>query len=342
MKPIRVAQIGILHEHAHGKMDSLRKLPEFFEVVGYVDDRDFSVTPHYQTDLERPYAGLKRLMPEEVFTDPTLEAVAVEVPNNELVPMGLRCVERGLAIHLDKPAGEELAPYKTLLDQCAARHLSFQMGYMFRGNPAFQFAIRAIREHILGEVCEMEIDMNHNYGGEVYQNYLGNFRGGILWNLGCHLIDFVVAAMGHPSGVTPFLQSAPGDPAAIRNNCMAVLEYPHATVTLRACSRCGVPSRRMRVVGTRGSLVLEPIERFDGQPLEVILQLAESAGDFSAGTHVVRFPVQTDRYATQLIEWARCIRGETTSPYSFEHDLAVHAITLASSGLPTGLSSTQG
>ena len=33
MKKIRVAQIGILHEHAHGKMDTLRRLTELFEVV---------------------------------------------------------------------------------------------------------------------------------------------------------------------------------------------------------------------------------------------------------------------------------------------------------------------
>ena len=332
MKPVRVAQIGILHEHAHGKMDTLRNLPEFFEVVGYVDDRDFSRTPSYQPELDRPYQGLKHFSLEEALGDPSIEAVTIEVPNNELVPIGLLCMERGLAIHLDKPAGEELIPYKKLLDGCEARHLPFQMGYMFRGNPAFLFARRAIREHWLGEICELEIDMNHNYGGEDYQQYLRNFSGGIMWNLGCHLIDFVVSAMGRPSHVTPFLKSAPSDPEEIHNNGLAVLEYPHATVTIRACSRCGRPSRRLRVVGTRGRLDLEPLERFDGQPLEIHLNLDAPADGYSAGYHSVRFPPQTDRYAAQLIEWARVIRDETEPSYSFEHDYLVHEITLAAAG----------
>ena len=333
MKPVRVVQIGILHEHAHGKMDTLRKLPELFEVVGYVDERDFSRTPYYQTDLERPYQGLKRLTLDEVLGDSSVGAVAVEVPNNDLVPVGLRCMERNLAIHLDKPAGEALAPYKTLLEGCAARRLPFQMGYMFRGNPAFQFVRQAIQGKWIGEVCELELDMNHNYGGEVYQEYLRNFRGGIMWNLGCHLIDFVVGAMGRPVRVTPFLKSAPGDADDIRNNGLAVLEYPHATVTLRSCSRCGMPSRRIRVVGTRGRIDLEPLERFDGEPLEVQLRLAEPGGGYPVGSHAVRFPPQTDRYAAQLAEWARMIRGEVELTYSFAHDLLVHEVTLAASGM---------
>ena len=333
MKPIRVVQIGILHEHANGKMDTLRRLPEFFEVVGFVDDREFSVSPYYQQMLEQPYQGLKRLTLEEALSDATLEAAVVEVPNNDLVPIGMRCMERGLAIHLDKPAGESLAPYKALLDGCAEKGLPFQMGYMFRGNPAFQYARQAIQEHLLGGVCELEIDMNHNYGGEIYQQYLGNFAGGIVWNLGCHLVDFVVSAMGRPTSVTPFLKSAPGDSEKVLNNGLAVLEYPHATVTLRSCSRCGCPSRRMRVVGTNGLLDLEPLERFDGQPLEVQLHLAAPAGGFPAGHHTVSFPPQSDRYAEQLIEWARAIRGEAKSLYSFEHDYIVHEVTLAASGL---------
>ena len=36
MKKIRIAQIGIGHDHATAAIDTLRKLPELFEIVGYV------------------------------------------------------------------------------------------------------------------------------------------------------------------------------------------------------------------------------------------------------------------------------------------------------------------
>ena len=334
MDRIRIAQIGITHEHANGKMYSLRKLSEVFDIVGYVDDREFSKSPRFGNDFVKPYEGLRKLTLDEAFNMPGLQAVTVEVPNNELVPVALRCVERNLAMHMDKPGGEDLALYKTLLDGCKERNLPFQMGFMFRGNPAFQFCIAAIRNKLIGEVFELEADMNHCYGGEPYQEYIGKFAGGIMYNLGCHLIDFVAAALGRPENVTPFLKSAPGYPAAIRNNCMAVLEYPHAIVTLRSCSKdiANTDGRRMKIVGTNGSIAFNPLERFDGKPVELSLNLAAAAGEFPAGKHTLRFPPQADRYEAQLLELARIIRGEIQNPYSYEHDCLVHEVTLAAAG----------
>ncbi len=334
MDRIRIAQIGITHEHANGKMYSLRKLPEVFDIVGYVDDREFSKSPRFGNDFVKPYEGLRKLTLDEVFNTPGLQAVTVEVPNNELVPVALRCMERNLAMHMDKPGGEDLTLYKTLLDGCKERNLPFQMGFMFRGNPAFQFCIAAIRNKLIGEVFELEADMNHCYGGEAYQEYIGRFPGGIMYNLGCHLIDFIVAALGRPENVTPFLKSAPGYPASVRNNCMAVLEYPHAIVTLRSCSKdtADTGGRRMKIVGTNGSIAFTPLERFDGKPVELTLNLAAAAGEFPAGKHTLRFPPQADRYEAQLLELARIIRGEIENPYSYEHDYLVHEVTLAAAG----------
>lgn len=334
MDRIRIAQIGITHEHANGKMYSLRKLSEVFDIVGYVDDREFSKSPRFGNDFVKPYEGLRKLTLDEAFNMPGLQAVTVEVPNNELVPVALRCMERNLAMHMDKPGGEDLALYKTLLDGCKERNLPFQMGFMFRGNPAFQFCIAAIRNKLIGEVFELEADMNHCYGGEPYQEYIGKFAGGIMYNLGCHLIDFVAAALGRSENVTPFLKSAPGYPAAIRNNCMAVLEYPHAIVTLRSCSKdiANTDGRRMKIVGTNGSIAFNPLERFDGKPVELSLNLAAAAGEFPAGKHTLRFPPQADRYEAQLLELARIIRGEIQNPYSYEHDCLVHEVTLAAAG----------
>lgn len=334
MDRIRIAQIGITHEHANGKMYSLRKLPEVFDIVGYVDDREFSKSPRFGNDFVKPYEGLRKLTLDEAFNMPGLQAVTVEVPNNELVPVALRCMERNLAMHMDKPGGEDLTLYKTLLDGCKERNLPFQMGFMFRGNPAFQFCIAAIRNKLIGEVFELEADMNHCYGGEAYQEYIGKFAGGIMYNLGCHLIDFVVAALGRPEKVTPFLKSAPGYPASVRNNCMAVLEYPHAIATLRSCSKdiANTDGRRMKIVGTNGSIAFNPLERFDGKPVELSLNLATAAGEFPAGKHTLRFPPQADRYEAQLLELARIIRGEIQNPYSYEHDCLVHEVTLAAAG----------
>ena len=336
MKKIKIAQYGVCHPHAPGNMAALRRLSDDFEVVGYYNESAVAKTPHRFTGDLKPYEGLPSLTEEELLGYPGLEAVVVETPTNELVPSAIKCMERGLAIHTDKPGGEDYALYRRLLDGCRAKRLPCQIGFMFRDNPAFQFALRAIRGGLLGGVFSIEADMDHNYGGEAYQtDYIGKFPGGIMYILGCHLIDFTVAALGRPRTVTPFLKSAPGDPEGIRNFCMAVLEYPHALAVLRACSRSAEPTsgRSMRIAGTNGVLRFSPVERYDGKPVEVSLTLAKGAGEFPAGSHTLRFPPQTDRYIEQLRLFAKVLRGEAEDPYTYDHDDLVHQVILAASGL---------
>ena len=39
MEKIKIVQYGVTHEHAAGKIASLRKLTDIFEIVGVIDDR---------------------------------------------------------------------------------------------------------------------------------------------------------------------------------------------------------------------------------------------------------------------------------------------------------------
>jgi predicted dehydrogenase len=332
MSIIKIAQIGISHEHAPGKIATLRKMPDVFEIVGVVDDSD-STSPKFPAGREA-FTGLPFVTEEELYRIPGLQCVTVEVPNRDLVPTALRCMEHNLPMHMDKPGGEDLALFKKLLDGCKEKKLPFQMGYMFRGNPAFQFCLKILRENWLGDVFAIDADMNHNYGGEAYQEYLGKFQGGIMFNLGCHLIDFVVAAMGAPQRVVPFLQSTADVSDSIQNNCTAILEYPHACVVLRACSRMGggTACRRMRIAGTNGWIELYPLECFAPQSQSLTLCLATPRGEYDAGKHVIEFSVRHDRYREQMLELAGMVRGEVENPYSYEHDYLVQQVVLAASG----------
>lgn len=333
MKRVKIGQIGVCHEHAAGKIISLRGLPDVFEIVGVVDDRASTAAKFAGADLT-PYAGLRFMGEAELFSVPGLQAVTVETPNADLVPTALRCLEHHLAMHMDKPGGDDLKLFGKLRRGCEDRKLPFQMGYMFRGNPAIQFSQRAVREGWLGEVFEIQASMSHNYGGDAYQRYLGDLKGGIMFNLGCHLLDVIVPMLGRPQRVVPFIKSAPGWPDAIRNNCLTVMEYSHATVTLRACSLEieGLPNRRLKICGSKGTIELCPLERFDGKPLQMRLSLLEANAEYAAGTHTVDFGIQRDRYADQLLELAKTVNGEMENPYGYDHDYLVQELLLACAG----------
>lgn len=325
----------MFHEHAIGKIEVLKKRTDLFDLIGYVDERDICNTPRILNPNNPAfYEDIRKMTLDEALNYPGLEAVTVEVPNNDLVPIALQCMERGLAMHMDKPAGPDLPLYKKLLDGCKAKNIPFQIGYMFRGNPAFQFCLEAIRNGIIGDVFSIEADMNHCYGGELYQEYIAKFQGGLMYNLGCHLIDFIIAALGRPEKINSYLRSAPGYPDDYQNNCMAVLEYPHAFAQIHACSKdvCNTTGRAMKIAGTKGTVKFSPLERFDGKSLELELTLNKNSGAFAIGTHTLKFPPQLNRYDVQMQELAEMIRGTGTSSYSFEHDYLVHEAVLAASG----------
>src|SRR5690554_3356866 len=171
-------------------MNTLKKMPDVFDIVGVVDDR-ISTAARYSGDNVKAFDGLKWMSEDELLNYPGLQAVMVETANADLVPTSIRCMHHNLAIAMDKPGGEDLTLFNQLINGCQARKLPFQMGYMFRGNPAVQFCQRAVREGWLGDIFEMHGTMSHDYGGADYQRYLSNFHGGIMFNLGCHIIDLI-------------------------------------------------------------------------------------------------------------------------------------------------------
>ncbi len=334
MNRVKVGQIGVRHEHASGKMEVLRRLTDTFDFVGLVVEEG---APEANQQV---YDGLERMTEEQLFSIPGLQAIAVETDMKELVPTAMRCMERGLHMHLDKPGGEALEPFRELLDGCRARGLALQMGYMYRTNPAIQLCFRAVREGWLGEVFEVHIVMSR-WDDDNYRRFLARFPGGAMFNFGSHLIDLVIAMLGRPDNVVSFQKSTRDD--GLKDNGLAVLEYPRATVTVRAAIAevDGMRHRRMIVCGTKGTAEVYPLEhpggRYDLDPLYVRLTLLEDNAEYAAGTHRVDAGVMNQRYDGQLLEWARVITGEIADPYTYDHDLVVQETLLAAAGYTTWL-----
>ncbi len=332
-RKVRLVLWGMCHEHAEGKFESLKLLTDEYELVGIVDDRA-SETTRVIRDYSL-YDGVPRLTPEQLWADKSVDCVFVETTNDDLIPAARQIAEHGLAMHLDKPCGQTLAPFEELMAYCEAREIPVQLGYMFRTNPAIRFCQKAVREGWLGEVISVEADMHHDYGCDNYDNYISTFKGGIMYNLGCHLIDFMLPMMpGLPTKAHVTRLAAPGSPDDSKTNCVSVLEWPRATATLRTSRHAACAKRLLRIQGTKGAIDLTPIERFDGVPTSLELRLKEPAGGYAEGTHVIDCGVQKDRYADQLKELADIVRGRASNPPGqYAHDVAVHKATLMACGM---------
>ena len=328
-KPLKTLFYGMSHEHAPGKIASLRKLADDFEIVAIADDRPRK-SPTYHTD---PFdaTGFRVVSEAEALALSDIDVVFVETANRDLMEIARIYAARGVAMHCDKPCGEEMRPYREVVDLCRTKKVPLQIGYMYRANPAVRFMREAVAAGWIGDIVFAEADMNHGYGDDSYQRYTGTMRGGILYNLGCHLIDtLALFVKGDPVRVTTVYGRAPHDPPAAKNRMSAFYEFPGAEMLIRSCSRApgGVLCRRIRVDGTKGTLDLCPVERFDGGELVLAMTLAEPVDGYTAGRHEISFGAQVDRYAGQLRELAAIVRGEIADTADYDHDLRVHALTL--------------
>jgi predicted dehydrogenase len=334
MDKIKIGQIGIGHNHAAEKMIALRRLTDLFEVVGVVEaDPEWK----HKRGMLKAYEGLKWMTEEELFRTPGLQAVAVEVDGFDLVPTAQRCAEHGLHVHLDKPGGESLEPFRKLLYECDSRNLAIQLAYVYRYNPAIKFCINAVRSGWLGEIFQIDAVMSR-YDGENddYRKWLAQFRGGVMYIFGGYLVDLVIGMLGRPDKVTAFQRKTRDD--ALNDNGLAVLEYPRATATIRTsvAEVDGMKHRRLIVCGTKGTVEICPLEhhaeRYRIDPLHVRLTLKESNAEFTAGTHIVDVGVMNGRYEGQLMEFSQIIRGEIRNPFPIEHEFLVQEALLAAAG----------
>ena len=325
---IRIGQIGTAHAHAAGKMETLRKSPDF-EVVGVVEN-----DPERRAAAEKSatYADLKWMTEEELLNASGLQAVAVETAVKDLVPTGTRCIAAGKHIHLDKPGGESLPAFKALLEDATRRKLTVQMGYMFRYNPAFQLCFRLLHEGALGEVFSIDTAMSKLIGAKE-RNGLLPYRGGSMFELGCHVIDALVTILGRPDKVTPHRRSVSALGDGWSDNDLAVMDYPRATATVRSAmvEVDGGARRNFVVCGTKGTFDIRPLE-----PAVARLALDAPHGEFKKGYQDVTFPKSGGRYDRDFADLAKVIRGEKAFEFTPEHDLAVEETLLLACGLPLG------
>jgi predicted dehydrogenase len=321
--PLPCGLLGINHSHAFDVLEVLRQSPDY-RVVG-VCEPDAAVRAEFQ---DQPLLkDLRWLTEDELLGDPGVRMVAVESDVPRLLDLGRKVIDAGKHLHLDKPAGASLPVFKALLDEAERRQLLVQMGYMFRYNPGFDLVRKAVGDGWLGEVYSIRASMCTDIN-EKKRRIMAHHPGGLMLELGCHLIDMIVLLLGPPKKVIPYLRhDAPVDDS-LADNTLAVLEYDHALVTVESAAMepAAFPARRFKVAGTGGSAILQPLE-----PPAARLALREPRGGYKAGEQAV--PLENvPRHVRDFADLAACIRGEKTFAYTKQHDYDVQQTVLRACG----------
>jgi predicted dehydrogenase len=321
--PIKIGQIGVGHAHA-GKLEAYRKSPEY-EVVGIVEP---DKARRERAEKGSVFQGLKWMTRDELLNLPGLQAVLVETEVKDLLDNAEACVDAGKHIHLDKPAGESLPQFQRILNKAEKQKLIVQMGYMFRYNPGVVLLRELLAKGWLGEIFEVHAVMSKVVDPQSRLG-LADYPGGIMFELGGHVMDLVVGVLGKPDKVTGFNRHASPIDDGLVDNMLAVLEYPKAIATVKSSAEEveGFARRQLTVCGTEGTLHIQPLD----DPA-VRLALSQPRGDYKTGYQDIRLPKYV-RYVDDAADMARVIRGEKPFGFSYQHDLTVQTALLTACGL---------
>jgi predicted dehydrogenase len=320
---IKYGQIGVGHAHAT-KISAYRNSKDY-EVVGVAEP-----DPQLRAAAEKTnaYRDLKWMTIEQLLNAPGLQVVGVETRVRDSLKVAEQCVAADKHVHIDKPAGESSPHFKRILDEAARKHLAVQMGYMYRYNPAFVMLRDMVKKGWIGEPFEVHTVMSKLVGAGSRKS-LAEYAGGTMFELGCHIIDQVVGFLGAPDNVHAFTRHSSALKDNLKDNMLAVFEYPSATATVRSSVNevDGFARRHFVLCGSEATMHIQPLDNPKAQ-----LALIKPHGRFRKGYQEVTFPKYT-RYVDDALDLAKIIRHEKDADFSYEHDFAVQKSVLLASGL---------
>ena len=336
MRKIRIAQIGI-NRYSHGPdiFRTLVLLSDQFEIAGYALVEDERETCANKLSV---FDGYTELSLDEILNDPTIEAVTVETDEIHLNKYAIMAAEHGKHIHMEKPGSQSLADFEHLIEVVKKQGKVFHVGYMYRYNPYISDAISRAKSGEFGEIFSVEAHMSRWDYDEV-RAWLGSFAGGMMFYLGCHLIDLVLQIQGMPESVLPLNCSTDPNGLATEDYAMAVFKYKNGRSFVRtsACEVAGNVRRQLVITGKKGTIEIKPLEisaAKEALPHPMNYAFRTEKAEHIQGKDAVHAKSEIfDRYEAMIRAFAAMVRGEKENPYTCDYELALFKMVLTCCGI---------
>lgn len=328
MKKIKVAQIGT-SENSHGNCiwESMIKQKDIFDIVGYaLPESEREKFP----DRARAFDGYNELTVDEILNNPEIEAVVVETEEIYLTKYALMVANAGKHLHMEKPGGVDLADFEKLVEILKSKNLTFSTGYMYRFNPKIQEALAKVKNGELGEIYSVEAHMDCKHPAEVRQ-WLQNFPGGMMFFLGCHLIDLIYQIQGEPEEIIPFNCSTGYDEVTANDYGMVVFKYKNGVSFAKTCDNenGGFLRRQLVICGEKGTIEIKPLEVWTEGGQYTVMNEAYST-EWLKEWDTSKSEVY-DRFDGMMRNFAEMVRGKE-NPYSYDYELGLYKLILRSCG----------
>lgn len=193
---------------------------------------------------------------DEVLRDDEVQVVAIATPPRTHGPLGLRCIEAGRHVLMEKPLATSVEEGARLVDAADAAGVVLMCDHTFCYTPAVQEIGRLVKDGSLGEIHYID-SIRVNLG--LVQSDVD-----VFWDLAPH--DLSVLEYVLPADVFPVEVSAYGaDPIGAGNPCIGYLTMPlntggvvHVTVNWLSPSKV----RQMIIAGSKSMLMWDDMKPY--------------------------------------------------------------------------------
>lgn len=270
----------------------------------------------YGASFALPYAEL-----DDFLRSGEVNALYVAVPNHRHREFTIRAAAAGVNVLCEKPMAPTSAECREMIDACARARVKLMIAYRLHLEPANLTAVERIQQGAIG-------DPRYFISAFSFPLDPGNVRtkataegGGPLYDIGVYCINAARYLLrAEPEEVVAMTGRRPDDPRfnVTQEQVSAIMRFPGDRLATFTCGFAGADVSELTVVGTRGSLRLDPAFSHT-KPLA--MEERRQRGKPKRR----QFP-QTDQVAAELAYFAECvIEDREPEPSGWEgfHDVRI-------------------
>lgn len=332
MKSVKIAQIGTWHDHAFPTYKSIKALNGVYDFIGLAEPCE-KICPSFRCEPNI-------VTVEELLAMDDLEAVAIECEEEKATYYAQLFAKRGIAVHLDKPGTQNPESFAELINIAKDKKVPLQMGYMYRYNPLIVRCMEDIKQGKLGKIFSIEAQMSVCHPEEK-RKWLGNYKGGMMYFLGCHLIDLILQIQGTPKRIIP-LNTCTEDTllSGAEDFGFVVLDYGYGSSFVKVCAAetNGFERRQFVVTGTEGTFEIKPFEtKISKNDSELVskahVTYKSDVTDIWRDNSTELVSEGYDRYNPMMMNFAAYIRGDKVNPYTYDYELELFNLLMKCCGM---------
>ena len=204
------------------------------------------------------------------------DLVVISTPNRTHVPLALQALSAGLPVVIDKPFAPTSAEARQVLDAARARHLLVSAYHIRRWDSECLTLRNLIGQGLLGRILRFESRLERwrpEPKGDWKERGAPQDAGGLLYDIGSHLIDQALYLFGPVSDVYAELDIRRAGVEADDDVFLALQHRSGVRSQLWTSCLAAQPGPRMRVMGDRAAFVKQ-----QGDLQEAALRAGERPG----------------------------------------------------------------